>query len=148
MIIPATRDLLARNADHLIRVVDGAQALRSGPDRMETLILASRLRAQARVAVKWNMWGMVPMLLKDAKRLTPLDSRATDRWETLALIAADRSLLGDVMLRQYNRRRDDGQPDGMLPDESERLLDSLAEENLLDTGTAERIRTLGSEALR
>lgn len=147
MIIPATRDLLARNADHLIRVVDRAQALRSSPDRMETLILASRLRAQARVAVKWNMWGMIPMLLKDAKRLTPLDSRATDRWETLALIAADRSLLGDVMLRQYDRRRD-GKSDGMLLNESELLLDALTDEELINPDLAGRIRTHGSEALR
>ena len=134
--------------NHLIRVVDRAQALRSGPDRMETLILASRLRAQARVAVKWNMWGMVPMLLKDAKRLTPLDSRATDRWETLALIAADRSLLGDVMLRQYDRQRDGKPTDGMFLDESERLLDALTDEELIDPNLAERIRTQGSEALR
>ncbi|MBM6696895.1 hypothetical protein H6A11_07650 [Bifidobacterium pullorum subsp. saeculare] len=148
MIIPATRDLLARNADHLIRVVDRAQALRSGPDRMETLILASRLRAQARVAVAWNMWGMVPMLLKDAKRLTPLDSRATDRWETLALIAADRSLLGDVMLRQYDRQRDGKPTDGMFLNESELLLDALTDEELIDPDLAERIRTHGSEALR
>ena len=114
---------------------------------METLILASRLRAQARVAVKWNMWGMIPMLLKDAKRLTPLDSRATDRWKTLALIAADRSLLGDVMLRQYDRRRA-GQPDGMLLNESEQLLDALTDEELIDPDLAGRIRTHGSEALR
>lgn len=148
MVIPATRNLLAGEAERIVRVVDGAQRLRTGPDPLDALILADRLRAQARVAVAWNQWGLIPMLLKDATRITGVDPRPVARWSTLAAIASDHSLLGDVMLRQYDRRRDGKQPDGMLSDESDRLLDTLAGERLIDPVLADRIRMQGSGALR
>ena len=148
LVIPAVRNLLAGEAERIVRIVDGAQQLRTGPDPLDTLILADRLRAQARVAVAWNQWGLIPQLLKDATRVTPVDPRLTGRWSTLAAIASDHSLLGDVMLRQYDRRRDGKPADGTFLDESERLLDTRVDERLLDPMLAERIRTLGSEALR
>lgn len=148
LVIPAVRNLLAGEAERIVRILDGAQRLRTGPNPLDALILADRLRAQARVAVAWNQWGLIPQLLKDATRITPVDPRLTGRWSTLAAIASDHSLLGDVMLRQYDRRRAGKPTDGMFLDESERLLDALTDEELIDPNLAERIRTQGSEALR
>ena len=56
---------------------------------MDALIRADRMRAQTRVAIRWGLWGMIPDILDDARRLIPAEPRAVDRWRSLAHIAGD-----------------------------------------------------------
>lgn len=138
--------LLEDDADRIIRITDTANGMRFG--NMDALIRADRMRAQTRAAIRWGLWGMIPDILDDARRLIPAEPRAVDRWRSLAHIAGDSGYRVGLMLDRMDARRQGEEADGLLDGEADRILDLLADEDIIDRGLAEDIRERGSEALR